>query len=147
MESNENYKLLREVMSALIGKLEMLEESWVDCCNITLVQAQTLVEIGRVGSISLGDLSGLLNLDNSTMSRTVNNLVVKRYCAREADKQDRRYVAIRLTEAGQSLYERIEQGMDGYYETIFKALPEEKQQQVLESCQLLLASIAKSGCC
>ena len=34
-----------------------------------------LVEIGRAGSISLVDLSKLLNLDNSTLSRTVNNLV------------------------------------------------------------------------
>jgi DNA-binding MarR family transcriptional regulator len=147
MEQTKNYVQLRELVGSLAAKLGLLEEVELSCCGVTLAQCQTLVEIGRAGSISLGDLSTRMNLDNSTLSRTVNNLVTKEYCVRDPDPQDRRYVVIRLTDAGAALFQNIEQGMNGYYEAIFEAIPKGKREQVLESMGLLLEAVAKSGCC
>ena len=56
-------------------KLGVLEDGEMACCGISMAQCHALVEIGRAGSISLVELAKLLDLDNSTMSRTVNNLV------------------------------------------------------------------------
>ena len=70
-ESNQ----LRELIRLLERKLCVLEDGEMACCGISMAQCHALVEIGRMGSISLIDLATMLNLDNSTMSRTVNNLV------------------------------------------------------------------------
>ena len=112
-----------------------------------MAQCHALVEIGRAGQISLNELAELLNLDNSTMSRTVNNLVVRELACRDIDPQDRRYITISLTEAGTSMYRSIEEGMTIYYGNILNGIPADKQEQVLESLQLLLESFQKNLCC
>jgi DNA-binding MarR family transcriptional regulator len=110
------------------------------CCGISMAQCHALVEIGRAGSISLVELSKLMDLDSSTMSRTVNNLVNNRMAEREVDPSDRRYVTIRLTKEGQKSFREIESNMNDYFARIYAAIPEEKRAQVLESLQIIFKS-------
>lgn len=117
------------------------------CCGISMAQCHALVEIGRAGSISLVDLAGLLNLDTSTMSRTVNNLVNSNMAERELDPSDRRYITIRLTPEGVKQFSGIESSMGTYFMQIYSAIPAENRAQVLESLQILLKAITESNCC
>lgn len=137
---------LRKIMRILERKLGILEEEVV-CCGITMTQCQVLVEIGRVKSISLNKLSNLLNVKNSTMSRTVNNLVESGFVKREIDPTDRRYVTISLSESGVSLFNIIEEGMNQYFVRVYDSIPENKKEQVIESLELLLAAIEENECC
>ena len=139
--------MLRELVRQMERKLGVLEDGEMSCCGISMAQCHALVEIGRAGSISLVDLSKLLDLDNSTMSRTVNNLVNSGMAERELDPNDRRYVTIKLTNDGKKSFEEIETNMNSYFERIFNIIPEDKKDQVLESIQILLAAIAESDCC
>lgn len=141
---NDKTMKLRESIRQMERKLGVLKESEGSCCGISLSQCHALVEIGRAKSISLIKLSELLNLDNSTMSRTVNNLVNKGMAEREIDPKDRRYVTIKLTESGQKAFEEIEDDMNNYYMNVFEAIPSEKKDQVLESLDILLEAIIKS---
>jgi DNA-binding MarR family transcriptional regulator len=114
---------------------------------MTLGQCHAIVEIGRAGEISLNELAEVLNLDNSTMSRAVNNLVDQGYAVREADKEDRRYIKILLTEQGLSTYKAIESSMESFFEDIFDSIPEEKHKQVMESLNLLETALRGKKCC
>lgn len=143
MESNQ----LRELIRILERKLGVLEDGEMACCGISMAQCHALVEIGRAKSISLVDLAGLLNLDTSTMSRTVNNLVNSNMAERELDPNDRRYVRIRLTPEGLEQFSDIESGMGSYFTKIYSAIPPENRAQVLESLQILLKAITESNCC
>jgi len=134
-------------MVKIIRLLGVLDENGMSCCGITLAQCHALVEIGHAGSMSLNALADALRLDKSTMSRTVENLVKQGFCKREPDAQDRRFVMIKLTPGGKAMYTKVKMGMDGWFEAIFNALPEEKREQVLESAALLLAAIDSAGCC
>ena len=145
-ERNDSIKL-RETIRKLERKLGILEESELSCCNISLAQCHALVEIGRAKAISLNELAELLNLENSTMSRTVSNLVNSGYVKRDIDATDRRYLTISLTESGQDLFNRIEAGMGRYYRDIFEQIEEGKRGQVIESLNLLLDAVEKSNCC
>lgn len=147
MLNEANPKLLRELIRLMERKLGVLEDGEMSCCGISLAQCHALIEIGRAGSISLVDLSDLLNLDNSTMSRTVNNLVNSGMAERAPDPDDRRYVTIKLTAQGAGTFREIEENMNAYFENIYAAIPEDKRAQVLESLQLLLRAIAETGCC
>jgi len=139
--------LLRELVRLMERKLGVLEDGEMSCCGVSMAQCHALVEIGRNGSISLVELSKLLDLDNSTMSRTVNNLVNSGMAERELDPNDRRYVTIRLTAEGKKSFEEIEENMNQYFTQIFEAIPIGKQDQVLESMQILLTAIAECECC
>lgn len=141
MDDLNNSKQLREMIRMLERKFGTLLESEFSCCNISLAQCHALVEIGRVGSISLNELADLLNLENSTMSRTVNNLVTSNLAKRDIDPRDRRYVAISLTEDGLKLFKEIEESMNEYFLKLYDTIPEDKKLQVLDSLQILLQAI------
>lgn len=146
MEKN-NSRELREVIRLLERKLGVLQKSEVSCCGVTFAQCHAIVEIGRAGNLSLNYLAEILNLDKSTMSRTVNNLVEDGLAERETDPDDRRYVTIRLTGSGRKIFEGIEESMNLYYRKVFERLPADKRDQVLESVRLLLEAIDRHDCC
>jgi DNA-binding MarR family transcriptional regulator len=147
MNFTNNSNQLRELIRGLERKLGILEDNGFSCCSISISQCHALVEIGRAKSISLNKLAEVLNLENSTMSRTVNNLVSNELAKRDIDPQDRRYLTISLTDKGQKLYEEIEEDMNLYFKKIYDNLPEGKRDQVLESIEMLLTAIDKSECC
>lgn len=138
---------LREIVRLMERKLGVLEEGELSCCGLTLSQCHALVEIGRAGIISLAQLAKLLDLDSSTMSRTVNNLVNRKLAERELDPNDRRFVTIQLTVAGKSVYDEIEKNMERYFIQITRSIPEDKQEQVLESLHILMKAISETECC
>lgn len=142
-----DYKQFRETIHLLERHLDILQDTEFSCCQITLAQCHALVEIGRAESLSLGELARLINLENSTVSRTVNNLVDRGLAAREIDPGDRRYVVIRLTEKGKETFQKIETGMDHYFREIFSNIPEGKKNQILESLSLIVDAVSKSKCC
>lgn len=144
---NNDAKELKKHVQSIVGLLHMLDDNEMSCCGITLAQCHALVEIGDAGALSLGDLAGRMSLDKSTLSRTVNNLVLRGYCEREEQPDDRRYIVIRLTQAGDQLYAGVKENLDGYFEKIYNAIPREKRKQVIESVELLFHCIVKSGCC
>lgn len=146
MNEKNDPKQLQEMISILERKLGILHDSEFSCCGITMAQCHALMEIGCRGSISLNELAEMLNLENSTMSRTVNNLVVNGFVKRDIDPQDRRYVTISLTESGRRLYEDLNEGMYEYYIKVYGSIPEGKRQQVMESIRILLDAIGRNGC-
>ncbi len=143
---NDNEQIrFREEIRRLEIKTGLLNDSEMSCCKVTLAQCHAVVEIGRAGSISLAELAGILNLDSSTISRTVNNLVNSGYVIRELDPKDRRYVTIELTESGKTVFMEIESAMERKFSDILKRIPEDKRDQVLESLELL--NEAFESCC
>ncbi|MEW9121910.1 MAG: MarR family transcriptional regulator [Thermotaleaceae bacterium] len=147
MRKIEASKQLRELIRMLERKLGILQDSQLECCSITMAQCHALVEIGRAKNISLNELAESLNLENSTMSRTVNNLVTNDFVKRDTDPQDRRYVTISLTEKGLELYTDIEDRMSQFFKNIYSSIQPEKREQVIESIQILLDAVGEEPCC
>ena len=147
MIPTEEIKQLRESIRILERKLGILEESEMACCGLTLAQCHALVEIGRAERVSLVDLAGIIGLDTSTLSRTVNNLVAKNMVSRELDPDDRRYVTIQLTPEGSRHFQEIETSMDAYFHKIYENIAESDRTLVLKGLTLLLDAIQESNCC
>jgi DNA-binding MarR family transcriptional regulator len=147
MEDIQQVKRLREMMRLLVRKLGFLERGEASCCQITISQCHTIVELGRAGKLSLIDLADSLNLDKSTVSRSVDNLVNQELVIREADLEDRRFVRLRLTERGQKIYQEIERRMENYFLEIIRTIPEDKREQVIESIDYLTKGIHRFNCC
>jgi len=132
---------LREQIRVFIRKLGLIERSGMECCGVTLPQCHAIVEVGRKGALSVNDLAELLNLGKSTVSKTVDKLVSRELLVRDPDKNDRRYVVLKLTKQGQKFYDSIDEQMENYFSTVFHAISKEKRNQVLESLLLLVKAL------
>ncbi|MBC8061838.1 MAG: MarR family transcriptional regulator [Clostridiaceae bacterium] len=138
---------LREIVRILIRNLGLLEKTEACCCGVTLSQCHAIVEVGRVKEISLNSLAELLNLDKSTMSRTIDNLVNQNIVLREVYTENRRSIRIKLTEKGDEIFRTIEKSMEDYYEAVISLVPSDKKEQVLESLQILADIVKVNKCC
>lgn len=147
MEKNQYAKELRELTRLFLRNMSFLDKTEASCCGASIAQCHAITEIGRVQEISLNELAEILKLDNSTMSRTINNLVDQQLVLREPDPQDRRYIRMKLTDKGWRIFESIEKNMDMYFRALLKDIPEEKHEQVLESLLLLVEAMKNNQCC
>ena len=138
---------LRELIRILVRDLGLLEKSDSNCQGVTISQCHAIVEIGRAKEISLNELAKLLELDKSTMSRTINKLVEDNLAVRETHPEDRRYIVISLTEKGMEIFKTIEKNMSTYYKNIFISIPEDKREQILDSLKVLIEALHKNKCC
>lgn len=142
-----NSNILRDLIRALGKNIGALEKSEIMCCGVTIGQCYAILEIGLAEEISLIDLANLLNLDKSTMSRTVNSLVNHRLVERLIDTDNRRYVKIKLTEEGQGAFAKINAIFDLYLKGVFESISENKRAQVMESLEILIEALKGKSCC
>jgi DNA-binding MarR family transcriptional regulator len=126
------------------------------CCRgIPLSQCHVLLEIEERGQATTGQLAKSLNLDKSTLSRTIDGLVNNGQLERQANPSDRRYIPLSLTKQGQATCDVINRLSDEYYARALERIPSAKMEQIIENFAMLVKAIldyesqidAKSGCC
>jgi DNA-binding MarR family transcriptional regulator len=137
---------LREATRLLIQKLGVLERGEAICSGITLTQCHVIVETGRKQQLSVNELAELLNLDKSTVSRMVDQLVNSGSIIREPDPNDRRFVMLKLTATGEELFKNIEQSMGRYFTDTLESIPVEKREQVVESLEIFSEILKNIKC-
>jgi len=76
--------------------------------GLTHPQYLVMLALWQHGTLSVKDLSGLLQLDPGTLSPLVKRLEAAGYVTRNRDPRDERSLAIALTVAGRALRERAE---------------------------------------
>ena len=147
----EKIKYLREKLRILDRESGGVFEDDVDCCGLTTAQCHTLLEIGNRGPVSLVDLAEFLGLDTSTLSRTIQGLVMLGLVNRQINEKDRRYVVISLTEQGRKVFNEIEDRYNGYIARVLDLLPADKQETILESIGAFADAVLKlketESCC
>jgi len=136
-------KQFRERLRTLVRKLDVLERNEASCSSISLAQCHTLVEIGRAKQIAVNELAGLLNVDKSTVSRSVDHLVRQGFVLRAISPNDRRSITLSLTAEGQERFQSIEKGMESYTADIIQLIPKEKCEQVIESLDYIINALKK----
>jgi DNA-binding MarR family transcriptional regulator len=136
---------VRETFQLFVRRFGLLQKDGAQCCGVSLVQSHILYELSKKSNISLNDLSQLLSVDTSTLSRQVQFLVELNMINRVADPKDRRYVLLSLTSKGQEQFQQIAKLMEDYVEGIFNNIPKDKQQQVLDSLDILSDAMSQSA--
>ncbi len=99
----------------------------------------------------MGELAKSLDIDRSTATRVVDELVKAKLVVRVTDDADRRSVRIVLTEAGMRKAEGIDRDWNGFYEKALAKLDEPRRNALLESVPAFVDAISecippKGGC-
>ena len=97
--------------------------------NISFAQAQFLLSVPSEG-ISISELSNLIGIDISTMSRNVNKLELLALIERKRDSDDGRTFRLSLTPSGIEIVDLLFAEIDAQATEILSTIPLEIQERV-----------------
>ena len=110
--------------------------------GITQSQLSALATIERHGPMTIGELSGVEQVQPPTMTRIVAALTDGRLVERETDPDDRRVAWLRSTPDGVKLLQRSRKRKEAYLAKRMRAL-EPRQLAVLEEAVEILEQIVE----
>jgi len=138
---------MRKHFREIVRRMGLLEEQQSKCCDLSLVQCHVLTEIAEHEGLSVNDLAVRLNLDKSTTSRHISNLVKDGLVNRLENANDRRYFTLSLTKEGQTINKTINSTMDGYYEELQSKLSDDEKKKIIEALSIVQGAMDKMTCC
>src|SRR5512136_774154 len=100
MVDQKTLRTLRKSLRVLEREVELSMASDTGCCGVTLAQCHLLLEVEARGGTGVTELAEILDLDKSTLSRTVDGLCHAGLLSRETDPGNRRCHILSLTEKG-----------------------------------------------
>jgi DNA-binding MarR family transcriptional regulator len=111
-------------------------EAETQCCGVTVAQCHLLLELSD-STLSLTGLASFLDLDASTVSRTVDSLVRAGLVERAPDLADRRSVRLALTAAGRQKVSLINSACNRYYAELLGELSAAEREHVVKGVSIL----------
>jgi DNA-binding MarR family transcriptional regulator len=145
--STESIKEFRKSLRKLQRKLaEQLDGDSV-CCTVTVAQCHTLLAIEEKEHTTITELAVELELDKSTLSRTIESLVVMGLVNRETNTDNRRSQHIRLTGEGEKTVAGIHDQWRSFFTSLFAGIPKSKHTVVIEGLSLLANSFPSTAVC
>jgi DNA-binding MarR family transcriptional regulator len=110
--------------------------------HLTLTQIKILMLLSRHGTVSGGELAGMLGVGAAALSGMVDRLVVQDLVTRTEDLQDRRVRRIGLTKAGNELIGGIITAGAEKHRKLLSRLSADELQIIAEAMHLLVRAAA-----
>ena len=127
-------------LSDLARRYQFRNKDEVCCYGLTVSQCYALEALFREGPMATSELARRLNLDLSTTTRLVDQLVRKKLALRRTGSQDGRVREILITEPGHRLIARIEEDFSNLLNSAIDDLSPAIQEVIPEA----LSRIAKA---
>jgi DNA-binding MarR family transcriptional regulator len=127
----------RKNLRALEREVQLSMASDTGCCGVSLAQCHLLLEVEDRGQTSITALADMLELDKSTLSRTVDGMCKAGLLNREIDPANRRQQILSLTPAGKAKAEAVNSLCDGSYARLFDFIPAQSRKGVVKSVALV----------
>ncbi|MDP6456011.1 MAG: MarR family transcriptional regulator [Candidatus Marinimicrobia bacterium] len=131
-----------ELITELTLTLNALHRKQICQEGQTLSQCFILLSIPD-GGIDMSTLAQKLGLDNSTVTRLIDNLEKRGVLKRKRSQSDRRVNRVFLTDAGEEVLSQLESRSAALSERIENQLSDEEQEVIRESLEGVLWSLSK----
>jgi DNA-binding MarR family transcriptional regulator len=133
----------RRSLRVLERQIELSLLSQTECCGVSPAQCHLLLDVGERGDGSIGEFALALELDTSTLSRTVESLVRAGLLSRTTDPANRRRHIISLTAAGKEKVALIDRLCDDFYARILVTIPAGDRLTVVQGVSLIARALGK----
>lgn len=140
MEKNA-VREFRQVLRNFERELNIQNQSGC-CCGVTVTQCHTLMALDKQDKVTLNELSEMVSLDKSTVSRIVDSLVKAEFIDRTIPEKNRRTTVITLTAKGKDACRTINSGNDFYYKKVLSAVPEDLRSAFLSGFEAMVEAMA-----
>ena len=108
---------------------------------IPVSEAHALGELARAGTLGQLELGQRLNLQKSTVSRLVAQLLARGWVQREADQNDGRASLLRLTASGRQAATQLAEARTQKFTQLLERIPAEHRGQVLHALDILTEAL------
>lgn len=137
------------MIQKLVRVFQLCERDQIKIHGFTTSQCYAMLELYKSGSLTMNELSEKMNLNSSTMTRILDNLVRDKYVLREKDESDRRIVVVGLSYSGRKAAKDLDTAVKEYYKKIIANIPEEQIEHVFKAVCILQQAFEKSNpnCC
>ena len=137
------------MMQKLVRVFQLFERDQTKTYGFTASQCYTILELYKSESLTMNEFSEKMNLNSSTMTRILDNLVRDKYISRTKDEIDRRIVVVSLTDTGKEVAKNLDITVKDYYKKIIENIPKGEVENVLKSINILQKAFEKANpnCC
>ncbi|OLS38327.1 hypothetical protein BTR22_07530 [Alkalihalophilus pseudofirmus] len=133
-------------MIKLIRSLGLHQPGQTPCGQpISISEAHTIMEIQLRGEVTQFNLTQILNLKKSTVSRLVQQLEKKEWVNRETSPKDQRMKILRLSEKGEKVAQRLDTSRIEKFNSILANIPENRHKEVIVGLELLIHAITSTN--
>ncbi len=129
-----------ELTQQIIDQMDVLRDSFHHklmskgkniVTDLTILQLEAYLIIGKFKSIKMSDLSTTMNLKAAGATQLVDKLVEHKIVVRRYNPTDRRTVYIELSEFGQTMHQKMKKEHDTTMAEMYESLSELELSQLL----------------
>lgn len=134
-----------ELLQRTVRICQLFEREQIKVHGFTNSQCYILLEILKNGTLTINEISAKMNLEISTITRIMNNLVRDQLIVRNRSTQDKRIVEAALTEKGKQEAAKLRESIRDYYQNVISHLPPGHVREVMNAVELLLTAVEQSN--
>lgn len=109
--------------------------------GLNTIKMRVVCALAAKGPLTVNDLAVFAVAEQSTMSRTLDQMAREGLVARAVDQSDSRVRVISLTEDGRATYDRIWPAMQAAEDAIFKGIDAATKRQLIDALNQMLRNI------
>ncbi|MFV0492160.1 MAG: MarR family winged helix-turn-helix transcriptional regulator [Pseudorhodobacter sp.] len=131
------------LMNRIMGRYNHSVREELGTLGLTTPKMRALAALSVVEGPLIRELAVYTVTEQSTLSRTLDQMEGEGLVRREADQTDSRGVRIRITEEGRAAFERLWPAMAMAAEQMFRDISDEERRVFVGTLQKMLANIRK----
>ena len=128
--------MVSEYLNSFLCYMNVLARKVASKNSLSLSQYYTLSSISSDG-VSMSDLSTMVGVDNSTLTRNINILINRTFVKKKQSSSDKREQLVVLSSKGQKIAEKIDRDMESILNTFINDINEEQHQQFVDTIEKL----------
>lgn len=151
-ESSEPMQRLGEVglsnfapylMNRIMGRYNAGLRQEMTGLGLTTPKMRALAVLSVIDALPISDLAVYAVVEQSTLSRALDQLASDGLVRRDPDPSDSRVTRIGITDAGRAAFDQLWPSMARSYAQMFKGIPPEERQAFVTTLQKMLKNIRK----
>ncbi|RAK10248.1 DNA-binding MarR family transcriptional regulator [Halanaerobium saccharolyticum] len=124
----------------LVRTLRIFEREEIVSEGFTISQCYIMIYLLKNKSLTMNEISEKMNLDKSTITRIVSNLVRDGYIEKKTSHEDGRVILASLTAAGKQKAVDLQSKVNNYYKQVIGQIPEGEVMEVVSSVNYYVKS-------
>jgi DNA-binding MarR family transcriptional regulator len=131
------------LMNRIMGRYNASLRADLAGLGLTTPKMRALAVLSVIDAPLIRDLAVYAVVEQSTLSRALDQLAGEGLILRETDAGDSRAIRVHITEAGRAAFEAMWPQMAASYARMFQGIPEDERRAFVATLQKMLGNIRK----
>jgi DNA-binding MarR family transcriptional regulator len=130
-------------MNRIMGRYNASLRADLAGLGLTTPKMRALAVLSVIDAPLIGELAVYAVVEQSTLSRALDQLAGEGLIQRETDAGDSRAIRVHITEAGRAAFEAMWPQMAASYARMFQGIPDDERRAFVATLQKMLGNIRK----